>query len=178
MRTKHSYDLALLHVTHCNSCNCWEQKYGNSFIYRSVSAIFLPKQQVYTPARLVRITPFGKIKTFFLSVISCLSLQPIKSAYKSGVPNQFFSTAVSASQKSLFCRVKQCLLHAKTGSFEIQYNLGVCQIHSCWGSRQPPTAIYFVCITPSSNKFCCIKYRVSSSFPMIPTKWRAVTIVF
>lgn len=51
--------------------------------------LFLPKQQVYTPARLVRITPFGKIKTFFLSVISCFSLQPIKSAYKSGVPNQF-----------------------------------------------------------------------------------------
>ena len=140
--------------------------------------LFSSKQQVYTPARLVRITPFGKIKTFFLSVTSCFSLQPIKSAYKSGAPNQFFSTAVSASQKSLFCRVKQCLLHAKTGSFEIQYNLGVCQIYSCWGSRQPPTAIYFVCITPSSNKFCCIKYRVSSSFPMIPTKWRAVTIVF
>ena len=79
--------------------------------------LFSSKQQVYTPACLVLITPFGKIKTFFLSVTSCLSLQPIKSAYKSGAPNQFFSTAVSASQKSLFCRVKQCLLHAKTGSF-------------------------------------------------------------
>ncbi|QUB50793.1 hypothetical protein [Prevotella nigrescens] len=51
--------------------------------------LFSSKQQVYTPARLVRITPFGKIKTFFLSVTSCLSLQPIKSAYKSGAPNQF-----------------------------------------------------------------------------------------
>lgn len=27
--------------------------------------LFSSKQQVYTPARLVRITPFGKIKTFF-----------------------------------------------------------------------------------------------------------------
>ena len=100
-------------------------------LYIGLSQQLSSKQEVYTPARLVRITPFGKIKTFFLSVTSSLSLQPIKSAYKSGAPSQFFSTAVSASQKSLFCRVKQCLLHAKTGSFEIQYNLGVCQIHSC-----------------------------------------------
>ena len=88
--------------------------------------LFSSKQQVYTPARLVRITPFGKIKTFFLSVTSCLSLQPIKSAYKSGAPNQFFSTAVSASQKSLFCRVKAAVLQRQMIAFVSCWQLSSC----------------------------------------------------
>ena len=47
--------------------------------------LFSSKQQVYTPARLVRITPFGKIKTFFLPLLPAFlynqSKQPINRAH-------------------------------------------------------------------------------------------------
>ena len=169
MRTKHSCDLALLHVTHCNSCNCWEQNTEIPLYIGLFQQLFRLNSK-FTPCRLVRITPLVKSRHFFFPLLPAFlynqSNQPINRAHQP----IFISAAVSASQKSLFCRVKQCLYTLKHAFWNtLQFR---CLSDTFLLRKQAATnpAIYFVCITPSNNKFCCIKYRVSSSFPMIPTR--------
>ena len=83
--------------------------------------LFSSKQQVYTPARLVRITPFGKIKTFFLPLLPAFlynqSNQPINRAYPTDFlvpPFLRLKRACFSVQKALFYTAKQALLKYST----------------------------------------------------------------